>query len=908
MTTLKTPSLLSPRSSGTRSSGVRKTLAWITCALMCAAPLLSSAPVAAQTDTLWTEPVNLSTSGGASRPVIAISPNQGLHALWWDEIDGMRYSRGVFTSTAPVWSAPVLLPAIIGGFDKSITVRKVALPPHDVSFAFGENNVGHLLFKNADDQLLYAQVVNDKFSLPLVLARDVLASDSSLDVSGTLHLAYTVINTRTQPTGIYYSRRGPTPFVSAVSISPYFRTAKPGDVQLSVASDGQGTVLLAWFQAREEQSRFVRSIDGGKTWSEPQPVVERSDQMGLAARVSITRAPNGDFLLIWRDESAAGCGFTQRRSTDGGATWSAPERIFGALTLCPASWRFATSDKQLWLIGVPDRAGGADTAVTLAVWDGSIWNGPVPVDLSLKDTAGGRARELACVDVAMRDMLMAFIGCDVRRDVYAAVNTIPAAEFIPALKQPWTVPVRISAETGRVQNMVGVQGENGTPYAMWSVTDREGADRATSLYVSEGAQGTWPAGTIVASVNSVTSGSRIQPVGMDNPSMAVQGTRAHAVWRGGESGRVFYSRAFLREVQSREGWSQAAMLPSLSDVGGTPSIVADPRGEQLYVLYPVGFNEARGVYLSRSMNGGSSWLSPTLVFDASAAGWNGVQDAGIMMDARANVLHATWLRAATSDGAGKRAIFYSRSADSGETWTPAVQLAEGTVNAPHMAIASNGAVVMIWTSLRASAEDPKAPYELWSRYSPDRGQDWGDGERVEGYSRLSGDAALAASDAGQVFLGAMGQSDSAESQLLLSEWAGVAFAAPEPFPLRQPSALGNTLALVLQPQGVLHALMGMDVLQSDGTLKRELRVTAREIKLQPGQPIPTFTPMPATATPIVPTAAPEVSPTPLVMAISTVNPAQPTGNAGTLQLVYGMIAAIVAILVALVVFGVMRRR
>lgn len=903
MTTLKTPSPLTPK-----SSVRRRTLAGLVCALLCTLPLLSVAPGAAQTDKLWTEPVNLSTSGGASQPVIAVSPNQGLHALWWDEIDGTRYSRGVFTSTAPVWSRPVLLPAIIGGFDKAITERRVALPPQDVSLAFGENNIGHLLFKNADKQLQYAQVINDRFTLPLILARDVLASDASLDVSGTLHLAYTVINTRTQPTGIYYARRGPVPFVSAVSISPYFRTAKPGDVQLSVASDAKGTVLLAWYQAREEQSRFVRSIDGGKTWSEPRPVVERSDQMGLAARVSVTRAPNGDFLLIWRDEGAAGCGFTQRRSTDGGVTWAAPERILGALTQCPASWRFATSGTQLWLIGVPDRSGGADTAVTLAVWDGSIWNGPVPVDLSLTDASGNRARALACVDVAMRETLMAFVGCDVRRDVYAAVNNIPAAEFIPAVKQPWTVPVRISAETGRIQNLVGVQGENGTPYAMWSVIDREGADRATSLYVSEGAQGTWPAGSIVASVSAVTSGSRAQPVGLDNPSMAVQGARAHAVWRGGESGRVFYSRAFLREVQSREGWSQAEPLPSPSDVGGTPSIVADPRGEQLYVLYPVGFNEARGVYLSRSTNGGSSWLSPTLVFDASAAGWNGVQDARIVLDARANVLHATWLRAATSDGAGKRAIFYSRSADSGETWTPAVQLAEGPVNAPHMAIASNGAVVMVWTSLRSSADDPKAPYELWFRYSPNRGQDWGDGDRVESFSRLSGDAALAASDAGQVFLGAMSQSDTAEGQLLLSEWAGVAFAASEPFPLRQPSSLGNTLALVLQPQGVLHALMGMDVLQSDGTLKRELRVSAREVKLQPGQPIPTFTPMPATATPVLPTVAPEPSPTPLVLAMSTVNPVQPTGNAGSLQLMYGMIAAVVAILVALVVFGVMRRR
>ena len=32
-------------------------------------------------------------------------------------------------------------------------------------------------------------------------------------------------------------------------------------------------------------------------------------------------APDGAFVLIWRDANARGCGLTQRRSTDGGQTW-----------------------------------------------------------------------------------------------------------------------------------------------------------------------------------------------------------------------------------------------------------------------------------------------------------------------------------------------------------------------------------------------------------------------------------------------------------------------------------------------------------------------------------------------------------------------------------------------------------
>src|SRR6187399_410225 len=53
---------------------------------------------------------NLSSSGSASLPAIGIAPNGRLHALWWDQLDGTRYSRGSVTPTQTVWSKSVVVP------------------------------------------------------------------------------------------------------------------------------------------------------------------------------------------------------------------------------------------------------------------------------------------------------------------------------------------------------------------------------------------------------------------------------------------------------------------------------------------------------------------------------------------------------------------------------------------------------------------------------------------------------------------------------------------------------------------------------------------------------------------------------------------------------------------------------
>ncbi len=886
-----------------------KTLWLVVLVLLCVVLVAGNgaAPLRAQKSALWTEPANLSQSGGASAPVIAVARSGAFHALWWDAIDGSRYARGVISNSVPIWGKPVALPAIVAGFDRSNINRPVPLPPIKPRLEFGENGVGHLLFRSNASDLLYATVQAEQYSAPAVLARSVLASDSFIDISNTLTLAYVVTDTRIQPAGIYYARRGQSLRASPVITSPYFRTARESDVQVSVASNTSNIVILTWLQSRDEQARVSRSIDGGLTWLPPEPVVSRSAQSGLASQTSVTYLPNGEFMLLWRDAGASGCGFTQRRSNDNGATWTAPERVLGELRTCPTEWRFYRSGGALWFVGTQQRTLGADNSITLARWGVDAWTVSPNVDFGSEDPVTRRSRTLNCVNASIGLEQIALIGCDTRRDVFASVNAVSITQLLPALNSPWTAARPIGLQAGAIRSVNTAIGLNGAPFALIGLSPSDANRSANTLLLSQESQGIW--GNASSAVQASSAGSSGQPVAvaMNKPSFAISADRMHVAWRGGESGRVFYSRAFLREAASRDGWSAPVALPSASPVGGAPALVRDPRADTLHVLYPVAFNEARGIYFSTSNDGGASWLTPTLAFDAAAAGWVGVDEPQLLLDPRGNFLHALWFRLNSADPAAPRTLVYARSTDDGATWMQPQVIGDGLIHAPRLALATNGALMAIWTRAVPS-NAPETPVETLSAVSSDNGQNWSQPAQVPGFEVISGEAALTAADGGAMMLAALGATASNESQLLVSTWQDDKWSAPERVLMRQPADAANTVTLAIQPSGTLHALLTLGVLQTDGSLKTELRTVSRAIAPSNPKPLPPMR-LKATVQPTpAPTATVRVPPTATPAPVSTAAPDLSPVRGANQQLIYGLAAAIAAIFIALVVFSILRRR
>ncbi len=84
---------------------------WVTLGVAGLSAMLAARVSAQPNNTSWTAPVNLSQSGGASQPLIAVAADGTQHALWWDQTDGERYAHASISDTT--WSEPIGVPAIL---------------------------------------------------------------------------------------------------------------------------------------------------------------------------------------------------------------------------------------------------------------------------------------------------------------------------------------------------------------------------------------------------------------------------------------------------------------------------------------------------------------------------------------------------------------------------------------------------------------------------------------------------------------------------------------------------------------------------------------------------------------------------------------------------------------------------
>jgi hypothetical protein len=443
----------------------------------------------------WTEPVNVSRSGAASQPTIAVAPDGILHVLWWDSVEGEKYVHTT-NLTATTWSEVTGVPQVVGKRKVDPETNKVILvAPLEVRMQSDLRGNVHAFWRDVDNQLLSAQRQGAGWSSALVLADSALVVDVAIDAKGTLHLLYVrSMNSPGNPSGVYY--RSVTSGANwsvpvLVYASSYFRSAKPEQVHVSVAGNGLGQVLAVWDDLEVRRTLYTRSGDNGRTWNSPQLVTgDQADQVSRSMA-----SPQGDFFLLWQGAGTSGCGLSQRRSTDGGQSWSAPERVLTDVTRCPGRWSFVpsgesapTAEGKLWLLGMSQPGSQSVTGGPgiLAAWDGKAWSDSVEVSLAFRDTASGEEVSLGCLAMALTGGTVGVAGCDASGNIWVAHNAVKLEELIPLLKPTWSMPEIISdrqADTS-VQSMPAlITDDQNRLYSMWSVSSVENEPGA-ALYVA----------------------------------------------------------------------------------------------------------------------------------------------------------------------------------------------------------------------------------------------------------------------------------------------------------------------------------------------------------------------------------------------------------------------------------------
>jgi len=821
-------------------------------------------------------------------------PDDTLRVFWWDQFDGLMVADGAIlalsvlsgtqeiSTTLEMWSDPAPAPifpveTIENEPSESETLEEeFVFTPIEIDtvprIEAGASGRAHAFWLGeADEETGARRLMHSTldagsifWSGAGVVAESAVSFDVATDASGVLHLAYLrALHTPNSPAGLYYRRSddGGASWSAAVALdtSRYFRLLSPETAHLRLAADDAGGVYVAWDDPRLERASFAHSAGGGATWQtlEPSGAPDGQPQRGRAVAV-----PGGPDLLLWEDTRAGGqCNLYQVTASEllAGAG-GAGQRALEGLTACPEpeNERFLPLGQgQVLMV-----AGSGSDTLTLAAWDGRQWSEPRRLSFRFDDPELGGQVYLSDLQATLvQGPLPLPNGEGWAGKTLIAVGTDGQGDVwvttgeMGALEMVFAPPPPWSAPVNLSQS----QALPGLPAV---AADAEG--RVHVLW----SEAVTPEGAETALFYARWDGERwIRPArvlgspsegGAQEPALAAVGDRLHAVWSGGPNGEIFYSRAFLRDAYATGGWSEPQPLPvpsplADSGVGSWPDVAAGPGGA-LHVVYAVPLNEGRGIYYTRSDDDGQSWTPVRQVFDAAAAGWTMADYPRLAVDAR-GALHVVWVRAALPGSGLPQGIYYARSTDRGETWSGPLKAAEGTYAWPQVAAGPPGQVHLLWNE----ATDGRT---WWHQWSADGGEGWTRPESVRSLRDVPGPVGLASDGAGALHLTGLGHDDTGELALLYVTWTGQRWGERETFRLELDEGEPGVVAALLPALGRLDVTFRGQTNGEGETPQVDLWHTGRTVPTVVVTPVPTFTPHP-TATPL-PTPTPMATPRPTV--------------------------------------------
>lgn len=691
------------------------------------------ANVLAQTSDSWSEPINLSKSGSAGDPELVVDADGIFHAIWIDEFAGLVYTTG----DGAAWSVPI----------------PVDLPFGDTKPELVADNNGyiHAFWRDENGSLLYGRARANAFSSPsswtvrAQLAESVLDMDIIKDDLGNLHLSYVrPIESADFPAGIYYRElgNGTSTWLSPVLLyeSPYFRSLSMEDSNVDLSSsliEDQVNVYVAWDNFPRERVFFARSEDGGRTWSLPYEVDKPDSGVGnVGSSKIVVDADGNDVLLIWQaNHSESNCDQYYQFSRDSGATWSARQKMLEGYLICPEDNQVLSieSGSLLLMNGIE---------VFLQAWNGESWSDP-QFQQSLTtfvDPDTERFVEFGCQQATVVSGTRLYvIGCDddVGKDIWLLNRQLLDIESWYPQEAVWSPGSSVNNSESRNSTPVLISDSQGRMHALWSQADSmepEGLGR--SIYYARWEDGQWSRPEEV-----------INPSGgmVEQPAAAIgDQDQLYLTWSGGEDGEIYFSTAEAGQAVVPTSWSEPVKLPSPSSAGSASSIVVDDQGE-VYVSYAVPLNEARGIYLVSSQDGGQTWSQPKMVFNAEAAGWSMVENPRLAVTAPQN-LHILWTRSTLPNGQGALSLLYSKSEDGGETWLDPREVVENPVAWSQIVGIGEQTVQRVWQETGTSGTT------LWHEESLDNGESWFRTVPVSVFGDTVGLPGLTSDNAGRLHL------------------------------------------------------------------------------------------------------------------------------------------------------------
>ncbi len=549
-------------------------------------------------------------------------------------------------------------------------------------------------------------------------------------------------------------------------------------------------VFAAWDEGEAGVVRWTRSEDGGENWSEPLRVLMQE----AGARWPLLAALSGDALLLYQTPWNETEGALHQVFIDaGGRATAYPESVLSGLSLpidgaADLRLQILDQDNVLGVYGVGKQE------IVVALWnrgqapdpshDG--WSLLQDVDLVSQDRVYGRPIEWSSLDVAVAGDRFRVLGLGEDGELGVLSREATRESWLGAGAPTWSHAERIGPMGAHDRAISFVNDAQGRVHAMWSAREGMGEPGA-ALWYAQYVEGRW------------TSPSAIiePPDGVaESPSIVAVGERLHAVWAGATGGQIRYASAFSVDASTSPAWPQPLWLPSPSagrdTIATHPQIRVDLEG-RLHVVYAMPINQERGIYYTRSENGGGSWTAAVPVFDAAAAGWAMVDRPIVAVD-HDGVLYVAWMRMAPHGMPRPLALHLAVSADDGVTWSAPKLVAEGRLAGVQFVVGRHGEPHLIWHEIDEGLT-------TWHIHSLDAGVEWSLPARVRGFSQLAAEADLVTDGMGRVYLVGIVQGEDERPHLLQAGWdsAGEEWVLDEERPLSAGIRSVAVTRLALEP-------------------------------------------------------------------------------------------------------------
>lgn len=733
--------------------------------LLCSTWTPTSNALAFQTDRsnedVWSEPLNLSQSGAASQPRLVSTSDGRMQAFWWDSFDGLMtsvYENGT-------WSQPAAAP---------IASENITSTPE---VFYTETGQVHAFWietgaRGVSSPLRHSQMAfgSTTWSAPVTLGNSVIEFDIAVTEGGVVTLAYLRSqHTVEAPAGVYLLRStGSGGWGDVRRIDPriYYRllSEETAHIRIFETQDPEteeGLLYLTWNDPRSGTALSATSVDGGETWSNPEPV--EINGKGISGLRLVGLPEPNQALRLWEAFGQEGCEIFQQASTRveqaiiGGAAvedaWDTVQAAVEGLSQCPKYDRFIhLEDGLLWIWGERTEE------LTLNIWkaESSEWSLPYRKRFVFQDENYNELVQLADLHLAQAGDRLAVIGSDPAfNEIWVSFAQIQTLDLIYSDSPDWSVPTVVQNSTEQAHPPVSVSDANGVTHLFWSQeAPADSQNPAAMLYHAEWNGSKW---STPLRVVRRAQGSTIQPT-----AAVHQDGRLLLAWRGGEIPGIYYAWANSNLANNPAEWSEPRLIPGSSPGGSSPVLKVDRAGT-IYLAFVVPINEGRGIYLTTSTDRGETWSEVVQVFDGAAAQWELVGEPNLAIT-ESGQIHISWIRHAYPPGGSSNGLYYSRSSDSGRTWSPPALVTDRLVDWSRLIGFGEEIVHRVWRESGTGSG-------VFHQFSTDNGATWSGQVRVSNNYNAEVLPALAIDRAGNLHLVEYMQ-DGLEQEIHYSSWTG----------------------------------------------------------------------------------------------------------------------------------------